>query len=179
MPNAAWTVIPSWVETFDTDNMHDMVTNPSRITIRTPGKYFVYATIGFNPGAGIRGSFLSKNGIASGTAGSYGSSEVSAAITAATSLSDVLDLVAGDYLEVQGYQNSGATAAIVGNFTLFIAHYLGYTEAFKVRKTIQKATVRVPKVGDTVLVARELGTRRLPRCLGILQGKNWISAEDS
>lgn len=40
------------------------------------------------------------------------------------------------------------------------------------------ATVKMPKVGDTVLVARELGTRRLPRALGILQGVNWIVAED-
>jgi hypothetical protein len=41
-----------------------------------------------------------------------------------------------------------------------------------------KATVAMPKVGDTIVVARELGTRRLPRLLGILQGQNWFVAEE-
>jgi hypothetical protein len=46
--------------------------------------------------------------------------------------------------------------------------------------TKKTATTKVvmPNVGDTVLVARELGTRRLPRALGILQGTNWTVAEE-
>jgi hypothetical protein len=36
----------------------------------------------------------------------------------------------------------------------------------------------VPKVGQTVLVAYELGVSRLPRCLGVILGKNWITSED-
>src|SRR5690348_15857553 len=46
-----------------------------------------------------------------------------------------------------------------------------------VRTRNSVATVVMPKVGDTVLVARELGTRRLPRCLGVIQGKNWVIPE--
>lgn len=38
-----------------------------------------------------------------------------------------------------------------------------------------KVTVMVPKVGETVLVARELGTSRIPRCLGVLMGRGWIT----
>lgn len=45
------------------------------------------------------------------------------------------------------------------------------------KKTVT-AKVAMPKIGDTILVARELGTRRLPRALGILQGQNWIVAEE-
>jgi hypothetical protein len=43
----------------------------------------------------------------------------------------------------------------------------------------KKATVTVvmPKVGATVLVAREMGLRRMPRCLGVVQGKNWMTPE--
>jgi hypothetical protein len=41
-----------------------------------------------------------------------------------------------------------------------------------------KVTTVVPKVGQTVLVAYEMGTSRLPRCLGVVQGKNWIVTED-
>lgn len=45
---------------------------------------------------------------------------------------------------------------------------------------IKKAVVSplVPKEGQTVLVARELGTRRLPRLIGVIQGTGWISTEE-
>jgi hypothetical protein len=45
-----------------------------------------------------------------------------------------------------------------------------------ITKTV-KVKVKVPKVGDTVVVAREFGSRRIPRCLGVIQGKGWIVAE--
>lgn len=45
-----------------------------------------------------------------------------------------------------------------------------------VTKTVQ-VKVKVPKVGDTVVVAREFGSRRIPRCIGVIQGKNWIVPE--
>lgn len=47
-----------------------------------------------------------------------------------------------------------------------------------VQKKTATVTVKMPKVGDTVVVARELATRRLPRAIGILQGKNWITPEE-
>jgi hypothetical protein len=37
-----------------------------------------------------------------------------------------------------------------------------------------KASLVMPGKGNTVVVARELGTHRLPRCLGKLVGKRWI-----
>jgi hypothetical protein len=45
---------------------------------------------------------------------------------------------------------------------------------------VRKETISpsVPKVGQVVLVARELGVSRLPRCLGVIQGKGWISGEE-
>lgn len=46
-----------------------------------------------------------------------------------------------------------------------------------VRKKVTKATVRMPRVGQVVLVARELGVSSLPRCLGVLQGRGWIAEE--
>jgi len=45
-------------------------------------------------------------------------------------------------------------------------------------KSTGTARLKVPKVGDTIVVCRELGTRRLPRALGILQGTNWIVSEE-
>lgn len=46
--------------------------------------------------------------------------------------------------------------------------------------TKRTATAQVipPKVGDTIVVIKELGTRRLPRAIGILYGTNWIVAEE-
>ena len=53
----------------------------------------------------------------------------------------------------------------------------GSAANFKTLKKTAKATVIMPKIGDSVLVARELGTRRLPRCIGVIQGKKWIIPE--
>jgi len=41
-----------------------------------------------------------------------------------------------------------------------------------------RAKVVVPALGATVLVAFELGSTRLPRCLGIVQGKNYLETEE-
>ena len=43
-----------------------------------------------------------------------------------------------------------------------------------IKKVITVETI-MPKRGDSVLVVREFGTSRLPRCLGVIQGKNWIT----
>src|SRR5262245_37953690 len=50
----------------------------------------------------------------------------------------------------------------------------GATNPHKTYKKVAKATVVLPKKGDTVLVAREMGTSRLPRCLGVVLGTKWI-----
>jgi len=47
------------------------------------------------------------------------------------------------------------------------------------QKKTAKVTMQMPKKGDTILVARELGKHRLPRCLGVLMGTGWIIAGDS
>jgi hypothetical protein len=36
----------------------------------------------------------------------------------------------------------------------------------------------VPDVGDTVLVVLEMGEQSLPRCLGKIQGRNWVLPEN-
>jgi len=48
----------------------------------------------------------------------------------------------------------------------------------KVVKKKAKIEVEVPKPGQLVLVAREMGQNRIPRCLGVIQGKKWILLED-
>lgn len=53
--------------------------------------------------------------------------------------------------------------------------YYDTNQVGKVLPKISKVEVVVPAIGDSVLVARELGTRRLPRCLGVIQGTGWIT----
>lgn len=38
--------------------------------------------------------------------------------------------------------------------------------------------IEVPKIGATVLVVREMGSARLPRCLGEIQGIDWLISEN-
>ena len=54
----------------------------------------------------------------------------------------------------------------------------GQSSPYTTRAHTVQARVVVPKVGDTVFVAREMGTRRLPRCLGVIQGIKWILPEE-
>lgn len=61
------------------------------------------------------------------------------------------------------------------SFDYTVKYYDDTTTGTKVKTA--KAKVDVPKIGATVLVARELGSRRLPRCLGIIQGIDWLVAE--
>ena len=53
----------------------------------------------------------------------------------------------------------------------------GSTQPYKTRTRTVKAEVVMPTVGQTVLVAREMGTARLPRCLGVIQGKKWLVSD--
>ena len=48
----------------------------------------------------------------------------------------------------------------------------------KTMKKKAKVTLVMPGKGDTVVVAREMGTHRLPRCLGKLVGRHWIISGD-
>lgn len=43
-----------------------------------------------------------------------------------------------------------------------------------VSKKTATIEVQVPKIGEIVIIAKELGVNRLPRCLGVLKGRNWI-----
>lgn len=56
----------------------------------------------------------------------------------------------------------------------FDVNYLdtGKNQHTKLRHTI--ATPRLPKKGDIVLVARQMGSRRLPKCIGVLQSHDFV-----
>ena len=55
---------------------------------------------------------------------------------------------------------------------------VGAAADYKTKAKKAKVKVLVPKIGQTVVVAREFGTRRLPRCLGVIQGTGWIAPSE-
>jgi hypothetical protein len=112
LSNATYTAITFAGETFDTDSFHDNATNNTRMTIPTGkgGKYLVTAEIAYvNNATGQRILLLYKNGVSvmiNQVAG------VSASIDAYIPFAFVVSVVAGDYLELYGWQNSGGNLNI-------------------------------------------------------------------
>lgn len=45
---------------------------------------------------------------------------------------------------------------------------------------VKKAVISpaVPKIGQNVFIILEMGEASLPRCLGTIQGRNWLESED-
>ncbi len=115
---STWTVIPLDAEVYDTDTpkMHDLVTNPSRIIAQTPGKYLVTAQVTFASNAtGIRQMAIQKNaaGVVPGgtTIAEHRNTAISGASTTLPIATQVV-MAAGDYLELFGWQSSGAGLAL-------------------------------------------------------------------
>jgi hypothetical protein len=70
----------------------------------------------------------------------------------------------------------GDQAVPVVGFNYTASYYV--QESGSMTKKTATAEIQMPKVGQSVLVAREMGTSRLPRALGVIQGKNWIVSEE-
>lgn len=90
---------------FETANLHNPQENPARLTITENGIYQINANVVWsaNP-TGLRALVLTKNGASVLAA----SSEAIAQSNTDVSLSDVLSLEQGDFLEIFAVQNSGA-----------------------------------------------------------------------
>lgn len=48
----------------------------------------------------------------------------------------------------------------------------------KTKVSAKEVKVLCPKKGDVVLVARHMGSRRLPKCLGVIKSKGYMSGGD-
>jgi len=77
---------------------------------------------------------------------------------------------------VKGVQGGAVNASSAHNNLppyVLMAYIIKVTGAPLTEKKA-KISISIPEVGDTVLVALERGTKRLPRCLGKLQSENYI-----
>lgn len=117
IPNSTSTIITWDQEDYDTDGMHDNVTNNSRITIKTPGKYSVMAQFEWaSNSTGKRIIDIMKNSVVLGKANYLASGN------SQHTISFVDALVVGDILEVRVFQDSGGSLDFLNNITYFEAH---------------------------------------------------------
>jgi hypothetical protein len=106
-------------ERFDTDTIHDTVTNNTRLTCKTAGKYLITASIeiAFNA-TGTRIATLRLNGVtplASMSVPAAATGSVPTRLTPTT----IYDLAVNDYVEVQAWQDSGGALNVsaAGNYS--------------------------------------------------------------
>jgi len=115
--NNTMTVLSANSENYDNNGMHSTVTNTSRITIQTAGRYELNCVVNFNgAGSGSPSARLVEFYV-NGTT-SYGAGQIPDAGTAATTQmygSRTLTLIVGDYVEVRVRQQSGVTVAVTLN----------------------------------------------------------------
>jgi hypothetical protein len=113
--NNALTALAFNSERFDTDAIHDTVTNNSRLTATTAGKYQITGSAQFAGNAnGVRIVQIRKGGatvLASQTTINIGANAMDLTITT------LEDMAAGDYVELVIYQDSGGALNInsIGN----------------------------------------------------------------
>lgn len=109
VPATTFTAINFPSETWDTDAFHSTSTNTSRLTVPAglSGKYLITAALGLIGSSAEMILIISKNG--AGSSGSWLSRTVSGTSDAEHSGSIVLDLVAGDYIEMYCYLGGART----------------------------------------------------------------------
>jgi hypothetical protein len=118
--NATWTAVQlNATDLYDTDSIHDTVTNNTRFTVPTgkDGKWRFTATTEFAAnGSGVRAYAFKKNGTQ--LADRYGGVYRSASPTYATLNTTTVDLLlaAADYIEHLVYQESGGSLNIASAY---------------------------------------------------------------
>ena len=128
---ASWTLLPMQAEVFDIvqsgdSPMHDTTTDPSRVYIRTTGKYEINGQVQIVLNSvGYRSAQVRLNAAGSGTGGTQlAINTVDASSAALVSLpipTVEYSLTAGDYVEMFAQQNSGgALNTVVGSGVTFL-----------------------------------------------------------
>jgi len=118
IPNAVYTAITWDTEVYDTDTMHDNVTNNTRITFTTAGTYLITLNAMWgSSGTGARRIVIEKNGTTYGTGTfvitPFATPGVAFAYNGAT-VSVEAQFSANDYIIVWGYQDAGTSLNFAG-----------------------------------------------------------------
>lgn len=113
--DSTWTALNGNTEDYDTDTMHSTVTNTSRATATTAGKYWVHATWEFASSA--VSSFRSARFRVNGTTAYEVWTGSGTGSALRNSGGRTLVLAATDYVELQVWQNTG------GNLNSQLIHF--------------------------------------------------------
>lgn len=111
-------------ERYDTDTIHDTVTNNGRLTCKTAGVYGIFATVQWDTnGTGRRYAFIAVNGATSANGICIDEKVTAAGAFISHPLSTQYKLAVNDYVQVVVFQASG------GNLNI-LAPGSGYTPEF-------------------------------------------------
>lgn len=126
IPDSVNTALSFNSERWDTDDIHNTVTNNNRLTCNTAGKYLLIGQIVFAINAtGNRGIVIRLNGV---TSLARAKQVCVAGVPPALVVSTIYDLSVGDYVELLGFQTSGDVLDVVysGNYSPeFMMHRIG------------------------------------------------------
>lgn len=113
LSTGSFTAIPWTQERWDNDGLHSVSTNPERVTIQEPGRYWLGAHVWFDfTGGNATALMFVVNGTREIARHLHGVASIHAQqLTIATEWS----FSAGDYVEVHAFQDSGSTQSI-GSF---------------------------------------------------------------
>lgn len=114
--NTTWTTISWDAQEYDTDSYWEGVTNPTRITFGTAGKYVVIANVHFAGNAtGTRLlRALRTNNTALELFEVSANADANAGINKRQNLVGIVDAATNDYITIQAYQSSGGALNISG-----------------------------------------------------------------
>lgn len=104
--------IPFDTEVYDTDGMWEGVTNPTRITCVTPGKYLITGVVAYaaDTSQTERRAEIRLNGTTY-IAATQGS-DFATTLVPALSVTTIYDLAAGNYVELCAYHNKGSNLSV-------------------------------------------------------------------
>ncbi|MGE4234617.1 MAG: hypothetical protein AB7F43_14960, partial [Bacteriovoracia bacterium] len=120
LSNATWTAVTWGGERFDTDTMWS---SGSHIDINTTGKYLITTSVHYlDNGTGVRGGEIRVNG---GTTYELYFLGASPSYQPSYPGSVLLDLTAGDYIELLVFEDSGGGLDLIGGATTLTIHRVG------------------------------------------------------
>jgi len=112
IPNATWTTLAFDSERFDTNNIHDIAVNNSRLTCRTPGKYLIIGQVRFAVNAtGRRGAGIYSSAYADWCG--YNLTLPMSVGDTNIQVSTILDMKVGEYIELRVFQDSGTSLDVI------------------------------------------------------------------
>jgi hypothetical protein len=116
LANSTWTAVSFDEELYDTDNIHNVSTNNTRLTCKVAGKYIVTSQVVFAINTtGARYSTICLNGGMNYEGGIISAFPPMSGDSTWQRITTIMDLAINDYVEVFAIQFSGGNLDLLGN----------------------------------------------------------------